>query len=66
MGLQRRSIPLNGQWMHIGSALPAQIAGPAWHYSAGGLFYDVFPNGDIVQRFTPNGPQKIGYIVRLP
>jgi len=55
----------NGQWMHIGFALPKQLPQVAWEYSAGGVFYDVFPNGDIVQRVTPIGPQKIGYVVRL-
>lgn len=55
----------SGQWLHIGFALPPQIPGPAWHYSTGDVFYDVFPNGDIVQRVTPFGPQKVGYVIRL-
>jgi hypothetical protein len=56
--------PATGQWMHIGFALPPQIFGSAWIYSAGGVFYDVYPNGAIAIR-GPFGPQQVGYAIRV-
>jgi hypothetical protein len=55
----------SGQWLQIGWAIPPTIPNVAWHYQAGGVFYDVFPNGQIWTRFTPYGPQQVGFVVRL-
>jgi hypothetical protein len=55
----------NGQWLQIGWALPPSIPNVAWHYQAGGVFYDVFPNGQIWLRFTPMGPQQVGFVISL-
>jgi hypothetical protein len=39
----------------------------AWHYWAAGVYYDVLPNGQIRQRFTPpfGVPAQVGFLVKL-
>ena len=64
-----------GRWLHIGWAAPPDIAGPAWVYFIPGRgSYDVFANGQIVQRITPSPygpfgppgpPVQVGYVARL-
>lgn len=67
--------PTIGQWMHIGWAIPPDIAGPAWiYFIPGRVSYDVFPNGQIMQRFTPGPygpfgppgpPTQVGHVAKL-
>jgi hypothetical protein len=54
-----------GQWMQIGFALPPQLLGVAWEYYAVGAFYDVLPDGRIMQRLTPTNAQQVGFVQRL-
>lgn len=69
--------PINGQWMHIGWAVPSDIPGPAFQYLIPGrVIYDSFENGDLFWRRPPPvmgpygwvqpPPTKIGYYVKLP
>ncbi len=68
--------PSNGAWMQIGWAAPPDISGPAWVYLIPGrVAYDVFPGGQIVQRFGPPNPMdplhrpgppiQVGWVVAL-